>query len=178
MNVSFLMKLNSFKSAANQSSKLSMHPMWLSNAKPNIKIRQKGCPRTSRFCDKIQNVHGLSIGCEPTGESLSGIATPKVDHMYREGAEDTIDGTVEGDMFDRKLTIKYPFSSYKCSACWDFMECPEKLVEHTSAKTQGRLHRVLLGQLQQVEPKTEGHSHSLWSMHHRPIWARKTGWSW
>lgn len=58
----------------------------------------------------------------------------KVDHMYREGAEDTIDVTVEGDMFDRKLTIKYPFSPYKCSACWDFMECPEKLVEHTSAK--------------------------------------------
>lgn len=102
MNVSFLMKLNSIKSAANHSSKMPMHPMWLSTAKPNIKIRQKGCPRTSRFCDKIQYVHDLSFGCEPTDESLSGIASPKVYHMYREGAKDAIDGTVDGDMFDIK----------------------------------------------------------------------------
>lgn len=61
--------------------------------------------------------------------------------MYREGTEGTIDGQVDGDMYDMiketkggKLAIKYPFSPYKCTACWEIMESPKKLVQHMGAK--------------------------------------------
>lgn len=80
----------------------------------------------------------MSLGCDPTDVSSPGIATFEDGLVYWEGAEDTIDGQVEGDMFDierqRRETIKYRFSPYKCSAFWEIMESFKKLIEHMSAK--------------------------------------------
>lgn len=84
---------------------------------------------------------GLVFGLRPNKCPSLGIETPEDGHMYGVGSESTLDGRVEEEMHDvaketkgGKLTIKYPFSPYMCSACWEIMESPQKLVEHMGAK--------------------------------------------
>lgn len=106
---------------------------------------------------------GSSLGCDPTDVPSLGIMTPEADRMCGEGGEDTVDGQVEGEMLDiinetndGKLTIKYPFSPYKCSACWEIMESPKKLVEHMSAKHKDDFIQFSCANCNKSNPKLKG----------------------
>lgn len=54
MNVSSQVKPNSIETAADMVCNMSANSKRFLTAKPAIKSRQKGCPRTSRRCDDIQ----------------------------------------------------------------------------------------------------------------------------